>query len=113
MLDEERLSRAQKILHKTRCRYMDGTYSTVGHVYSVIVEVLRISNPDINGFIEELNDLLEDGGCGYARITSPLNKFYYQTYNRLQWYLSGLIMAGKATEDQKNAICKAAYEGQY
>lgn len=91
MLEDERKDEVQKALKKNRCKYLDGCYATVGHVYSVMVEMLNIKNPDIHRFIEELNEYIEIGGDGFACVKDPTKQLYSRTFSKLAWYLSDYL----------------------
>ena len=65
------------------------SYSTVGHVYTVMVEELKINNPDIGKFIKKLNEYIEVGGDGFACVSSP-NEFFY---SRTVWKLDSMLRA--------------------
>ncbi|NOY35815.1 MAG: hypothetical protein GXP44_02760 [bacterium] len=106
MLEDDRRDPVEKIKKEFRLKkYLDGAYSTVGHTYAVIVEVCDIRNPDIREFIEELNKRIEVGGCGYARISSPLDYLYSLTLHRLAWLLDDM----KIGEKEQEKILEAAY----
>jgi len=110
MIEEERLNEEEKIKKKFRTQYLDQTYAPVGHVYSVMVEELGIENPSsVKDFIEELNKYIKIGGAGYAFIKSPLDRFYFLTTNRLEWYLRAMLDQEKINKRQLERIMKAAY----
>jgi len=110
-LREERMDAAERALHKNRCKWLDGTFSTVGHTYSVMVEILKIKEPNVNAFVEEINKLLEYSGNGFARIKDPTQYFYHRTFHYLLRYLYAMIRERKISEVNAKCVLSAAYEG--
>jgi len=86
MLEDLRMNEQDRILKMYRVSWLDATFSTVGHVYSVMVEELNIK-PDLAGFIEKLNKYIEVGGDGFACVKSPLDDFTWKRFYPLQSFL--------------------------
>lgn len=107
MLDDERMSDEEKTIK--RYGRLGKAYAPVGHVYSVIVEELDINNPDIDEFIETLNEYIKIGGDGFACIHSPMECFYSRTIHKLCRYLAGEFP--EITETKIWKIVKKAYGG--
>ena len=111
MLEDERLDDVRKIKKRFKIKYLDDAYPPVGHVYSVMVEEFGIERPDINRFIEELNEYIKIGGDGFACIHNPLESFYSRTATKLGHYLSDKFRKGEISKDSFNVIMKAAIGG--
>lgn len=106
-LADEKMNPNKLILKKFNCRYLDGTYSTIGHVFSVMVEVLKIEKPSIELFIMKLNEYIEIGGDGFARVSKPTKYLYSRTTHKLARYLRGEFP--NITKDQFDTIIRSAY----
>ncbi len=107
MMEEFRMSEDQKILKMYKVRWLDSTFSTIGHVYSVIVEELDIEGPDLNDFIKRLNEYIKIGGNGFACVEGPMDSFTWKRFYPLQTFL--LRELSNITTDSFNKIVKAAY----
>ena len=107
MLEDERLNYREKLQKQYRKKSFGGMYGTVGHVFTVMVEVLEIKQPFIATFITTLNKYIEIGGNGFACVSKPTDKFYSRTTNKLAHYLRNEFP--DITKEQFNAIMKAAY----
>ena len=112
MMEDERMNERQKTLKKYKTyreKYVDGDYPPIGHVYSVMVEELGIENPDFQGFIDKLNEYIEIGGDGFARIKSKDEYLYSRTAHKFRWYLEREWKG--IPESVFNKIIKEAYGG--
>jgi hypothetical protein len=87
MLEDLRADEHDRILKMYRVRWLDDTFSTIGHVYSVMVEELNIK-PDLPRFIEKLNEYIKIGGNELFCVKSPLDNFTWKRFLPLQRFLS-------------------------
>ncbi len=78
MIDELSLSDIDKTLRRFRTREVNCCYAPVGHVYSVMVELLNIKEPNISEFIYELNRYIQEFDR-FMCIHSPSEKLYSLT----------------------------------
>lgn len=107
IIEDERLNRHEQLQKQFQTKWFDNMYATVGHVFTVMVEVLEIENPFIEIFIMKLNEYIDIGGDGFARVSKPTDKFYSRTVNKLSRYLRGEFP--DITKEQFDTIMRSAY----
>ncbi len=111
MLEETKLNNKERMLKRFNTKWLEKCYAPVGHVYSVIVEELNIKNPDLQGFIETINQDLTSNGNSFACIKNPLETFYSRTIRPLSRFLGEKIRDGEITEKSCDLIMKEACGG--
>ncbi len=85
------------------------TYPSVGHVYSVMIEEIGITNPNLANFIAKLNKYIALGGNGFACVESPLDNLYDRTAVKFCRFLEGEYPELPPATFEK--IAKEAYGG--
>lgn len=112
MLEELRWNDITRIQHTNRVDFLGNISIPLGHIYTKIVEILHISEGeiDIARFIKEFSTYLENYGYGYLGITTALSSCpLWIAEDQLSWFLR--IYAPNISDEQYQAIMKEACGG--
>ena len=107
----EQLSLEQEAMRLNGVRDLDAANIPLGHVLSVLVEVLGDYNPDIHRYIAGLNKSISLGGNGFAKfndLSEPFRTYLSKRLNGLDGYLSEFQIDGKITREGRQFVMNVA-----
>lgn len=73
----ERISSEDRAKSRFNVEFLDSIGTSVGHIFSVLVEELGDENPNLPSMIFELNKYISVGGNGFARVESLNDTIVY------------------------------------
>ncbi len=88
-------------------RYGEGLLMTpFGHIFSVLVEELNLTQPNVKKMIKEINKCISIGGNGFAQVHSFSNEVCYgcKVHYGIDRYISHKKISKKRKEQIKQRI---------
>lgn len=107
-----KLSLEQEAMRLNGVKDLDAANIPLGHVLSVLVEVLGDYNPDISKYIAGLNESISLGGNGFAKfndLTEPFRTYSSKRLNGLDRYLEEFEIDGKLTKEGRQFVMNVAH----
>jgi hypothetical protein len=112
MLEDNEMSVIERLKRKFGLETLDSPrmFAPLGHVYSVMVEVLGIEEPDLRGFIDDINNLMGEYNKS-SHVKHPAASTYHYTALKIKDYLCDQVRIGRMEKSQAKRIMEEAIGG--